>query len=106
VDGACHKLFRRVRQLGFAALMVIPASAQTASTALKTDIVFSQYSARSNTEELVRRLYSPLTALRINQEAQRAGHTLRGQPIDLSRERYSIYVPEHHPHALLVFIPN
>jgi pimeloyl-ACP methyl ester carboxylesterase len=101
VDGTCHKLLRRALQLvaGFAALAALPASAQ-----LKTDVVFTEYSPLSITAEMVRRFYSPLTALRINQEAQRAGHTLRGQPIDLAKEHYAVYVPDH-PHALLVFIP-
>jgi pimeloyl-ACP methyl ester carboxylesterase len=71
---------------------------------LQTDVVFSEVSALSSTAELVRRTYSPLTALRITQEAQRTGHTLRGQPIDLAREHYSLYIPDH-PQALLVFIP-
>jgi pimeloyl-ACP methyl ester carboxylesterase len=72
--------------------------------------VFTEYAPLSSTVELVRRLYSPLTAVRINQEAQRAGRTLRGQPIDLGKEHYSIYVPDrpHSPagmYSLLVFIP-
>jgi pimeloyl-ACP methyl ester carboxylesterase len=91
-------------------MLVLPASAQTAASQLRTDVVFTEYSALSSTAELVRRLYSPLSAIRINQEAQRAGRTLRGQPIDLAKEHYSIYVPGH-PHSLsgayslLVFIP-
>jgi pimeloyl-ACP methyl ester carboxylesterase len=112
VDRACHKLFYRTLQLGaaFAAMMALSASAQTASSGLRTDVVFTEYSTLSITAELVRRLYSPLSALRINQEAQRAGHTLRGQPIDLAKERYSLYVPDrgHSPsgaYSLLVFIP-
>ena len=84
--------------------MVLPTSAQTASSGLRTDVVFTEYSALSSTAEMMRRLYSPLTALRIHQEAQRAGRTLHGQPIDLAREHYSLYVPDH-PRALLVFIP-
>jgi predicted esterase len=79
--------------------MALPASAQ-----LKTDVVFTEYSPLSTTAEMVRRLYSPLSALRIHQESERAGRTLRGQPIDLAKEHYSLYVPDH-PHALLVFIP-
>ena len=112
MDGACHKLSRWVLRLGagLAAMMVLPASAQTGSSQLRTEVVLTEYSALSSTEELVRRLYSPLSAIRIHQEAQRAGRTLRGQPIDLAQEHYSLYVPDH-PHSpsgaysLLVFIP-
>jgi pimeloyl-ACP methyl ester carboxylesterase len=112
VDSACHKLFYRTLQLGaaFAAMMALSASAQTASPGLRTDVVFTEYSALSGTAELVRRLSSPLSALRIRQEAERAGRTLRGQPIDLAKEHYSLYVPDrgHSPsgaYSLLVFIP-
>jgi pimeloyl-ACP methyl ester carboxylesterase len=84
--------------------LVAPAGAETAGSQLKTDVVFTEYSALSSTAELVRRMYSPLSVMRINQEAQRAGRTLRGQPLDLAKEHYSIYVPDH-PRALLVFIP-
>jgi pimeloyl-ACP methyl ester carboxylesterase len=104
VDSACHKLSCRVRQLGFAALLVLPASAQTPPSGLRTDVVFTEYSPLSVTAEMVRRFYSPLSALRINQEAERGGHTLRGQPIDLAKEHYALYVPDN-PRALLVFIP-
>ncbi len=85
-------------------MLALPASAQTASAGLRAEVVFTEYSSLSSTAELVRRLASPLSALRINQEAERAGRTLRGQPIDLTKEHYSVYVPDR-PRALLVFIP-
>ena len=91
-------------------LLVLPASAQTASSGLRSDVVFAEYLPLSSTAELVRRLFSPLRALRLNQEAERAGRTLRGQPVDLAKERYSIYVPDiarspSGSYSLLVFIP-
>jgi pimeloyl-ACP methyl ester carboxylesterase len=113
MDNSHHKLPRwAALQLSasFAAMMVLPAGEQTASAGLRTDVVFTDYSTLSSTGELVRRLSSPLSAIRINQEAQHAGQTLRGQAIDLNQEHYSIYVPAH-PHSpstaysLLVFIP-
>jgi pimeloyl-ACP methyl ester carboxylesterase len=87
-----------------------PASAQTIVSGLRDEVVFTEYSPLCSAEELVRRLLSPLTALRVNQEAQLAGKTLRGQPIDLARERYSINIPAspHSPsgtYSLLVFVP-
>jgi pimeloyl-ACP methyl ester carboxylesterase len=92
-----------------AALLVGPASAQTVS-GLRNEVVFTEYSPLSSTAELVHRLSSPLTALRLGQEAQHAGQTLHGQPIDLARERYSVSVPSspHSPagtYSLLVFVP-
>jgi pimeloyl-ACP methyl ester carboxylesterase len=91
-------------------LLVRPASAQTVVSGLRNEVVFTEYSPLSSTAELVRRLSSPLTALRLHQEAEHAGQTLHGQPIDLARERYSINVPAspHSPsgtYSLLVFVP-
>src|SRR5262249_51693768 len=91
-------------------LMASSASAQTGALGLRNDVVFTEYSPLSSVVELVRRLRSPLSALRLNQDAERAGRTLRGQPIDLVKERYSIFVPNapHSPsgtYCLLVFIP-
>ena len=90
--------------LACVALWALPAGAQNAPSGLQTDVVFSEASTLSSTAELVRRTFSPLTALHINQEAQRTGHSLRGQPLDPAREHYAVYVPEH-PQALLVFVP-
>jgi pimeloyl-ACP methyl ester carboxylesterase len=86
------------------------ANAQTAAVGLNTDVVFTEYSALSSSAELVRRLSSPLTALRANQQLARAGKTLGGQPVDLASARFSIYVPAHtepaqHRYSLLVFVP-
>ncbi len=66
----------------------------TAPAGLRTDVVFSEYSPLSTTAEMVRRLYNPQNALSIP----------HGQPIDLTREHFALYVPDH-PQALLVFIP-
>jgi predicted esterase len=95
---------------GLTAVLASTASAQTAAVGLNTDVVFTEYSALSTSAELVRRLTSPLTALRANQELARAGKTLGGQPVDLARERFSIYVPPHpeaarQRYSLLVFVP-
>jgi pimeloyl-ACP methyl ester carboxylesterase len=86
------------------------ASAQVTSSGLRTDVVFTEYSTLSSTAELVRRLSSPLSAMRIEQAAAHAGQTLHGQRIDLTQEHFSIYVPEHPDSAsgtysLLVFVP-
>jgi predicted esterase len=64
------------------------------SSGLKTDVVFSEYSPLSTTTELVRRLYNPQSAVSIP----------RGQAIDLAKEHFALYVPDH-PQALMVFIP-
>jgi pimeloyl-ACP methyl ester carboxylesterase len=107
-----HRISRWALPFGavVVALLVRPANAQTVVSGLRDEVVFTEYSPLSSTAELVRRLSSPLTALRLNQEAVHAGETLNGQLIDLARERYSIYVPAspHSPsgtYSLLVFVP-
>jgi pimeloyl-ACP methyl ester carboxylesterase len=111
-DNAAHRIFRWALPFAaaVAAFLVRPASAQTVVSGLRNEVVLTEYSPLCSTTELVRRLLSPLTALRLNQEAQRAGQTLRGQAIDLARERYSIHIPAspHSPsgtYSLLVFVP-
>jgi hypothetical protein len=95
---------------GLAAILTSAANTQTVTAGLRNDVAFTEYSGLSTSTELVRRLFSPLNALRVNQEAARTGKTLRGQPIDLASERFSIYVPAHpdpspHRYSLLVFVP-
>jgi pimeloyl-ACP methyl ester carboxylesterase len=90
------------------AMLMSPANTQTAPPGLLNGVVFTEYSGLSTSGELVRRLFSPLTALRLNQEAARTGKALRGQPINLASEHFSIYVPAHPPargYSLLVFVP-
>ena len=72
-------------------------------------MVFTEYTPLASVEEMVRRLTSPLTALRLEQKAEGVGRALRGQPVDLAGERYSLYVPgrpdpQTGAYALLVFI--
>lgn len=94
---------------GLTAALASTASAQSAAVGLNTDVVFSEYFALASSAELVRRLSSPLTALRANQQLARVGKTLGGQPVDLARERFSIYVPAHaeaerHRYSLVVYV--
>jgi predicted esterase len=93
-----------------AALPGVHGYAQTVTTGLQSGVVFSEYFPLSTSAELMRRLSSPLGALRVTEEAARTGKTLRGQPLDLAGERFAIYVPARlHPprqrYALLVFVP-
>jgi len=97
-----------VLSAGLTALLASPANSQSVAPGLQTDVVFSEYSELASTQELVRRMASPLSALRATQEAAHAGKTLRGQPVDLAGERFSIYVPpdsRRRRYSLLVFVP-
>jgi pimeloyl-ACP methyl ester carboxylesterase len=112
MDNAVQRISRWALPLGtaVAALLIQPAGAQAGASGLRDEIVFTEYTPLSSTAELVRRLLSPLTALHLSQEAERTGRTLRGQAIDLAKERYSISIPAspHLPsgtYSLLVFVP-
>jgi len=80
----------------------------TIAHGLQAEVVFSEYSPLSSAAEISRRLMSPLNALRVSRALQRSGTTLRDQAIDLSHERFALYVPGREPpegYSLLVFVP-
>src|SRR5450755_1871512 len=80
----------------------------TGSASLRRDVVFTEYSPLSRSTELLRRLFSPLNALRVLEESASSGKPLREQPVDLANETFTLYVPPHappHGYALLVFVP-
>jgi len=72
------------------------------------DVVFTSYTEHSSNPELVRRLLSPLAAMRLEREMA-GSHTARAaQPVNLAVERFIVYVPAQRPSggfALLVFVP-
>jgi predicted esterase len=70
---------------------------------LHTSVTLDRVTPVSSTAELLRRVYSPLTAQRIATTG-----TTTGQPLDIARETFAVYMPEHKPpqgYALLVFVP-
>lgn len=94
--------------LAAVSLAVPTAGAAAASGVTLREVEFHEYSALSSNAMLVRRLFSPLTAQKIEREASSSGRTLTGQPLDLTKERFLIYLPpapETHHYALLVFVP-
>jgi hypothetical protein len=107
--------YRRLRMISrstlFASLLIPLLAAGgdvPAVGGLQHDVVFTHYSPLSRSSELVRRLLSPLNALRVSQESSRPGHAIREQPLDLVQEKFAVYVPSHAPpngYALLVFVP-
>jgi predicted esterase len=91
-------------------IFAAPATGGTAleSTGLHSDVVFSDYSVISSSAELLLRLLSPLNGDQVNQKLARTAVGLRAQTIDLTQERFTVYVPSHsNPQGfgLLVFIP-
>lgn len=87
-------------------LLSLPAFAQ-APTGLQTNVRFTEYSPLSRADELLRRLLSPLQALRTNDAIAKSGREVREQSIDLTQEQFTVYVPPAQPqngYALLVFV--
>jgi Esterase PHB depolymerase len=90
-----------------AALPLFCFSSQAADAGLQTNIRFNDYSPLSQSSELMRRLFSPLQALRTNAAIEKSAIAVREQSIDLAREEFTVYVPPTEPkngYALLVFI--
>jgi hypothetical protein len=76
---------------------------QTAPAGLLHNVTFDQYSSLSSAGELRGRLLSPLTARRLG-----AASASQTQAIDLSDERFALYVPRQMPtngYGVLVFVP-
>lgn len=82
-------------------------NAGVAATGLQTNITFNDYSPLSRTSQMARRLFSPLQAWRVNRAIALRGD-VREQAVDLSQEKFAVYVPSAIPaagYALLVFVP-
>jgi pimeloyl-ACP methyl ester carboxylesterase len=88
-----------------AALWLLAPGARGADT---VQAVFSDYSPLSSNLELARRLLTPLTAAQVPQRLASSAASLAEQPLDLSAERFLVYVPGAAPpqgYGLLVFVP-
>jgi len=96
--------------LAFLAAAAIPralAADDAGATGLRKDVVFTDYTPLSANSELIRRMLSPLAAAQIPAAEARTGLRLSEQPVDLARETFMLYVPQHAPekgYGLLVFI--
>jgi pimeloyl-ACP methyl ester carboxylesterase len=81
---------------------------QMGTTGLQRDVVFTDYSPLSQNTELVRRLMTPLSAVRMRRAIAQSELAVREQSIDLAHEKFVLYVPSRappHGYALLVFVP-
>jgi dienelactone hydrolase len=103
----CAQWTARLVALGAALAAAFPVSGATPVTGLQQEVVFSDYSPLSSSTELVRRLLSPLAAAAVQGTLARSNKQLLAQSIDLSAERFVLYVPPVAPaagYALLVFV--
>jgi predicted esterase len=74
---------------------------------LEHDVVFTEMSPLARSAALAQRLLTPLTSSRLLRKAERSGAIVREYPIDLTREKYVLYVPPNRSpdgYSLLVFI--
>jgi len=87
--------------------VALPATGGDAPTGLQSDVIFSEYSPYSRPAEMLRRSGSPLLNRGARRVAQQSGVSLREQDIDLSHEKFALYVPPEVPpqgYGLLVFV--
>lgn len=72
------------------------------------DETFTLYSPLAIDMEIARRTLTPLTFRRVQEALSATGRALRDEPVDLSKERFSVYVPAGEPprdgYGLLVFV--
>ena len=72
------------------------------------DVTFTLYSPLASDMEVARRALTPLTFRRVQEALSATGQALREEPVDLSKERFSVYVPAGEPpregYGLLVFV--
>lgn len=97
---------KRTLALLIAATM-IGSGAAIAGT-LTNDVVFTDYTQLSSNFELARRLVTPLEAAALPVLLAKMHKGMREQPIDLTEEKFVVYVPSTKPangYGLLVFVP-
>ena len=88
------------------AFIACPGNARSTETGSLSEVTFRNYSPLSSNAEMARRLLSPLKNAQLQKMLAR-GAQLRDQPIDLSQEKFALYVPPHMPAAgygLIVFV--
>jgi hypothetical protein len=82
----------------FAVLFVLAAPARAGD--VQSHVVFTEASPLASGKEMLRRIYTPIVAAPFN--------TIDGLPLDLTKERFTVYVPSRKPpngYALMVFVP-
>ena len=90
-----------------AAAACVPRAAPLHPRAVQTDFVFDRYTPLASNAEMARRTLPPLT-VRWMQGHEQKGNRLREQAIDLTREKFAVYLPAgpmpKEGYGLLVFI--
>lgn len=75
---------------------------------LHEDVVFHVYPSLARNSELLSRVFTPLTLAGIRREFAQTGKTLGETSVDLTAEKFLVYVPPTKPpqgYRLMVFVP-
>src|SRR5437879_6776710 len=79
------------------AVLLLAAHPARGETGLLRDVVFTDYTPLSSNLELARRLLTPLAAATLPERVAGSGKRLAEQPIELSEERFIVYVAAGRP---------
>jgi predicted esterase len=104
---------RRIRSIGLAALAwmaaaLVSALAQDSAPGLHENVVFTDYPPLARNSQILSRVFTPLTLAGIKRELARNGKNLGETSVDLTTEKFLIYVPPTRPpdgYRLMVFVP-
>jgi len=110
------KRYRRSSAIAVGTLLGLLAAAPLAGAqapagapmGLQQDVQFDRYSPLATNDELLRRLLTPLQVELTRRKLAASGKALATQPVDVSVERFALYVPPRPPpggYGLLVFVP-
>src|SRR5258708_9194828 len=89
-------------------ILLVAAQSTQAGGETFRDLVFADYSERSSSAELARRMLSPFAALQLKRQMARSGKQMVEQPIKLSEGRFIVYLPSPRParaYPLPLFVP-
>jgi pimeloyl-ACP methyl ester carboxylesterase len=97
-----------MKRRGALLLLIACAQAPSIPGTAQDDVVFTRYSPLSSNAEIARRVLTPLTNRRGQEALAASGKEMQEQPVDLVKERFSIYVPGGAPpkegYGLLVWV--
>jgi hypothetical protein len=83
-------------------------SAPALAAGFQDNVTFADNTPLSTNAEIARRMTRPIVAVEIGEVARQWGKSLDSQPLDITKERFAVYVPPTAPpggYAVLVFVP-
>jgi predicted esterase len=99
-------LFLAIATIGIACGSL--AAAQDTATGLRENVTFTNYPPLARNSQILSRVFTPLTLAGIQREFARSGKSLSETSVDLTAEKFLVYVPPAKPpggYRLMVFVP-